>query len=105
VALSPRAEERRGQDERALDGSHMSKSALYSPWLQHRKAFWWEVRYSSLGENLSHHSSIEGLDDQKQSMVLEIYYKKAGRKRDGKKGERLAMATRREGGKEREKEG
>jgi hypothetical protein len=40
-------------------------------------------------------------------MVLELYYRKAGGKRGGRKEkERLAMAKRREGGKgEREKEG
>ena len=43
------------------------------PWLEHRKAFWWEVRCSLLGESLSHHSSTEGLDEQRESMVLEHY--------------------------------
>jgi hypothetical protein len=35
-------------------------------------------------------------------MVLELYYRKAGGKKEGKR-ERLAMAKRGEGGKEREK--
>jgi hypothetical protein len=41
-----------------------------------------------------------GLDE--QSMVLELYCRKAGGKREGKR-ERLAMAKKREGGKERER--
>jgi hypothetical protein len=36
-------------------------------------------------------------------MVLELYCRKGGRKREGRK--RLAMATWREGGRKREKEG
>jgi hypothetical protein len=36
-------------------------------------------------------------------MVLELYCRKAGRKREGTKRERLPMATRREGGRERER--
>jgi hypothetical protein len=46
------------------------------------KAFWLEVRWRSLGESLSHHSSTVGLDEQRQSMVLELYCRKAGRKRE-----------------------
>ena len=47
-----------------------------------------------------------GLDEQRQSMVLELYCRKAGGKRKGRKRERLAMAKRREGGKGvREKKG
>ena len=64
-----------------------------------------EVRCSSLGESLSHHLSMVGLDKQRQSMVLELYCKKAGRKREGRKRERTSMAKWREGGREREKEG
>jgi hypothetical protein len=45
-----------------------------------------------------------GLDDQRQSIVLELYCRKAGGKTKGRRGERPAMAKRREGGKEREKE-
>jgi hypothetical protein len=44
-----------------------------------------------------------GLDEQRQSIVLELYYRKAGGKRNGIKRERPAMAKRREGGREREK--
>jgi hypothetical protein len=43
--------------------------------------------------------------EQKQSMVLEFYWRKEGRKRKGIKRESLAMTTWRQGGKEREKEG
>ena len=43
--------------------------------------------------------------EQRQSMVLGLYCRKAGRKREGGKRERLAMATWREEGREREKEG
>jgi hypothetical protein len=72
-------------------------------------AFWWEVRRGSLGESLSHHSSTVGLDEQRQSMVLELYCRKAGRKRERKRererereGGREAMVTWREGGRESE---
>jgi hypothetical protein len=41
-----------------------------------------------LGESLSHRSSTAGLDEQRQSMVLELYWRKAGRKREGRKRER-----------------
>jgi hypothetical protein len=47
-----------------------------------RKAFWWEVRRGSLGESLSHRSSTAGLDEQRQSMVLELYCRKAGGKKE-----------------------
>jgi hypothetical protein len=43
-------------------------------------AFWWEVRCGSLGKSPSHRSSTVGLDDQRQSMILELYCRKAGRK-------------------------
>ena len=81
----------------------MGESPWSGPWLEHRMAFWWEVRRGSLGESPSHHSSMAGLSDQRQTMVLELYCRKAERKREGR--ERLAMATWREGGREREKEG
>lgn len=48
----------------------------------------------SLGES---RSSMVGLDEQRQSMVLELYYRRQGK--------RPAMATWRERGREREKEG
>jgi hypothetical protein len=43
-----------------------------------------------------------GLDEQRQSMVLELYCRKAG-EREKIKRERLVMTKRREGGREREK--
>jgi hypothetical protein len=47
-----------------------------------------------------------GLDEQRQSMVLEFYCRKAGGKREDKKRkrERPSLAKRTEGGREREKE-
>jgi hypothetical protein len=36
----------------------------------------------------SHPPSVSGLDEQRQSMVLELYYRKAGGKREGRKRER-----------------
>jgi hypothetical protein len=47
---------------------------------------------------LSHHPSTADLDEQRQSMVLEFYCRKAGGKGEGKR-ERPAMVKRREGGK------
>ena len=41
-----------------------------------------------LGESVSHPPSAVGLDEQRHSMVLELYYRKAGRKREGRKRER-----------------
>ena len=74
--------------EGALDGSHAGESPWSGPWLEHRMAFLREVRGSSLEESLSHRSSTVGLDDQRQSMVLELYCRKAERKREGRKRER-----------------
>jgi hypothetical protein len=43
-----------------------------------------------------------GLDDQRESIVLELYCRKSGRKREGRKRERPAMSLcRGEEGKER----
>jgi hypothetical protein len=49
--------------------------------------------------------STAGLDEPRQSMVLELYYRKSGgkRKKVEKRG-RPAMARRREGGKRKKKE-
>ena len=44
-----------------------------------------------------------GLDEQRQSMVLELYCRKAGGKKESEKRERLAMSKKREGGEERER--
>jgi hypothetical protein len=79
-------EERAGR-EGALGGSHTGESTWSGPWLECRKAFWQEVRCSSLGESLSHHPNTVGLDEQSQSKVLELYC----RKREG----RLNMRVRR----------
>ena len=79
------------------------KSFWSGPWLEPRKAFWWEVRCGSLGKSLSHHSSTVGLDEQRQSMVLELYCRKAGRKREGRKRE-AGHGHMERGGTEREKE-
>jgi hypothetical protein len=99
---SEQREERVGE-EGLLDGSHAGESPWSGPWLEHRMAFWWEVRLSSLGESLYSHSSMAGLDDQRQSTVLELYCRKTGRK-EKVESERPAMATWRERGREREKE-
>ena len=66
----------------------------------------WEIRHSWLEENLSDHPSTVGLDEQRQSMVLELYCRKAGRKErrwKERERERPIKAKRREGGK-RERE-
>jgi hypothetical protein len=67
-----------------LDSSHVGESPWSGLLLEHRKAFQWEVRHGSLGESLSHRSSMMCLDEQRQSMVLELYCRKAGRKREGR---------------------
>jgi hypothetical protein len=54
-------------------------------WLEHRKAFHLKIRNGSLGESLSCPPRAESLDEQGHSMVLEIYYRKAGRKRECRK--------------------
>ena len=78
--VSFKVEGRRGQGERMLDGSHTGESPWSSPWLEHRMAFWQEVRRGSLGESLSHRSSMVGLHDQRQFMILELFCRKAERK-------------------------
>ena len=49
------------------------------------KAFHLEIRNGSLQESLSLPPSAVGLDEQRHSMVLELYYRKAGRKREGRR--------------------
>jgi hypothetical protein len=44
-------------------------------------AFHQEIRNGSLGESLSHPPIAVDLGDQRHSMVLELYYRKKGRKR------------------------
>jgi hypothetical protein len=67
-------------------------------------AFWLEVRPGLLEESLSHCSSTAGLDEQRQSMVLELYCRMAGRKREDRKRERGQPWPRGEGWGGREKE-
>jgi hypothetical protein len=59
-----------------------TQARVLSPhlWLEHKKAFHREIRNSLLEESLSHHPSTVGLDEQRKSMVLELYHRKAGRK-------------------------
>ena len=83
------SEERAGK-EGALHGSHLGESPWSGPCLGPSKALGQEVRHCSLGERLSHHSSLAGLDEQRHSMILELYCRKAGRKREGRKREREA---------------
>jgi hypothetical protein len=71
-------------------------------WLEHRKAFQWEVRHSSLRESLSHCSSTVGLDEQRQSLALELYFRKAERKMYKERSWPWPCGERREG---REREG
>ena len=68
-----------------LVGSHTGDSPWSNLWLECRKTFQWKVRCSSLGGSLFHHSSMVGLYEQRQSMVLEHYCRKAERKRKGKR--------------------
>ena len=56
------------------------ESPGFGPRLERRKAFWREVRHDLLGESLCDHSSMAGLDEHRQSMVLELYCRKAVRR-------------------------
>jgi hypothetical protein len=58
---------------------------LVCPWLQWRKAFWQQVRCGFLEENLLCCPNIVNLDEQRQSMVLELCCRKAERKKEGRK--------------------
>ena len=71
--------------ERGMTGFHTGVSEHSRSWLEHRKAFHGEIRNGSLGESLFHRSSTGGLDEQRHSMVLELYYREAGGKWEGKK--------------------
>ena len=68
-----------------MRGSHTCESEHSGSGLEHLKAFHLESRNGSLGESLSHPPSAVGLDEQRHSMVLELYCRKAGGKREGKK--------------------
>jgi hypothetical protein len=46
-----------------------------------------------------------GLDEQRQSMILELYYRKAGRKRKGKRERNRSWPRGEKGEREREKKG
>jgi hypothetical protein len=63
-----------------MRGSQTGESEHSGSGLKHMKAFHGEIRKGSLGESLSHPPSAVGLDEQRHSMVLELYYRKAGRK-------------------------
>jgi hypothetical protein len=65
-------------------------------------AFWQEVRHGSLGESLSHCSRTVGIDEQRQSVVLELYCRTAGRKRKVERGSEAGHGHVKRGGKERE---
>lgn len=86
----------RARGEGVLGGSSVGESPWSGLWLAHRKAFCQEVRRSSLREGLFHRSSTVDLDEQKWSMVLELYCRKAERKKIER--ERLAMVMWREEG-------
>jgi hypothetical protein len=75
-----------------------------TPWRQPVALGLWERGLRERGSNTG--KSVY-TDEQRQSMVLELYYRKAGRKeRRWKERERAAMAKRREGEKgEKEKKG
>jgi hypothetical protein len=98
---SPGRREERVGGEGSLGGSNTGESPWSGPWLEHRKAFWQEVRHGSLGKSLSHCSSMVHLDEQRQSMVLELYCRKTGRKREGSKRERGHMVRGQKGERER----
>jgi hypothetical protein len=85
VAHNPQAKGRKGRGEReALCGSLEGESlGPVNDWSTGGR----EVRCSHLGENLSHHSSTSSLNEQRQFIVLELYCRMAGGKREGSKGE------------------
>lgn len=83
----------------ALCCSHVGENPWSSLWQEHMKAFWWEVRSSSLEEILSLHSSMVGLDEQRQSMVLGLYCRKKRGKREGRKRKRGRPWPKESGGK------
>ena len=80
-----------------MRGSQTGESEHSGSGLKHMKAFHGEIRKGSLGESLSHPPSSVGLDEQRHFMVLELYHRKAGRKRECRR-EREAPPRRLEGG-------
>jgi hypothetical protein len=97
-------EDRAGKEGVLVD-SHAAERPWSGPWLERRKAFWQEVRRGSLGESLCHCSSMADLDEQGESMVLELCCRKAERRREGRKRERGWPWPCGGWGREREKEG
>jgi hypothetical protein len=96
--------EGRAKRKGALGGSHRARDlGLIHGWSAGRPSIRKLDGCGFLGENLSHRSSIAGLDEQTQSMVLELYCRKAGRKREGKR-KREAGHVERKKGRERGKE-
>jgi hypothetical protein len=59
-------------------------SAADLDWSTGRPSFHLDIKNGSLGESLSHPPSAVGLDEQRHSMVLELYCRKAGGKREGR---------------------
>jgi hypothetical protein len=64
--------------------------------LEHRKVFHQKIRNGLLGESLFHPPITVGLDEQRHSMVLELYCREAGGKRDGRKERGGRLETKRE---------
>jgi hypothetical protein len=60
-------------------------------------------KLSLLGESLSHCSSTAGLDEQRQSLVLELYCRKARGKREGRKERKTGHGQEERRGKEKER--
>jgi hypothetical protein len=82
--------------------SHNGESPWFGLCLEHKQAFWWEVRRGSLGESLPHHSSMVDLDEQRQFMVLELYVERQGEREKVERG-REDGHDQMERGREREK--
>jgi hypothetical protein len=63
----------------------------------------WSTRNSSLEESLSYCPSAAGLDEQRQSMILELYCRKAGRKREHRRERETIHGQEKRRGKRRER--
>ena len=81
----------------------MDESPWSSPWLECRKAFQLEVRHGSLDENPLCCPNTVSLNEQRQSVVLELYCRKAERKRKGKRNGGAGHGHMERRGKERRK--
>ena len=86
-----------------MRGCHTGESPKSSLWLEHKKAFHLEIRSGSLEESLHHHPNTAGLDEQRQSMVLELHCRKAGEKREERERE-TGHSQDEKGGRERKRE-